>query len=241
MQRLLSSLLRPVTVAGLAGAALAAACSSTQSSLAAEPSSGGFVEPSEQLARQIELKAVECEFWSTEEDFVALCDWFYEVGEPGYESLLDMAAGPSMRARFVAMSAFAIIGDRRLVQRFREEVPVPEDSAMRLSYARALLHMGDFREAPVLIAGLQDPNPRNRAMAHQSLERATNNDVAFNAAGTREERERTASIWRRWFAARTEDPLLRAELQAEEGAGSGGAKEGDASGARPSGEAGSTD
>ncbi|MEE2941488.1 MAG: hypothetical protein VX460_13960 [Planctomycetota bacterium] len=216
MQRLLHSLLRPVEVAGLAAAALAAACSSTQGVAPVALQGAGFVEPSEQLARQIELKAVECEFWSTEEDFVGLCDWFYEVGEPGYESLLDMAAGTSTRARFVAMSAFAIIADRRLVQRFREEVPAPEDPGLRMSYARALMQMGDFSEAPVLIAGLHDPNARNRAMAHQSLERATNNDVPFDAAGTREERERTASIWRRWFAARTDDPLLRAELQAGE-------------------------
>ena len=216
MQRLLASLLRPSFAAGLAGAALTAACASTHGSAPTGPVGGVFVEPSEQLARQIELKAVECEFWSTEEDFVGLCDWFYEVGEPGYESLLDMAAGTSTRARFVAMSAFAIIGDRRLVQRFREEVPVPDEPSLHMSYARALMQMGDFSEVPVLIAGLHDPNPRNRAMAHQSLERATNNDVPFDPTGSREERETTASIWRRWFAARTDDPLLRAELRSGE-------------------------
>ncbi|MEC7232514.1 MAG: hypothetical protein VXZ39_02135 [Planctomycetota bacterium] len=240
MQRLLASLLRPVTVAGLAGAALAAACSSTQGSAPTGPRGAGFVEPSEQLARQIELKAVECEFWNTEEEFVGLCDWFYEVGEPSYESLLDMAAGPSMRARFVAMSAFAIIGDRRLVQRFRGEVPVPDDPSLRMSYARALIQMGDFSDVPVLIAGLHDPNPRNRAMAHQSLERATNNDVPFNAAGSREEREKTASIWRRWFAARTDDPLLRAELRAEDDPVTDRGSEGSAPRVVPPGEDGST-
>lgn len=241
MKRLLASPLRPSNVAGVVGAALAAACASTHGYVPPGPTGGVFVEPSEQLARQIELKAVECEFWSTEEDFVGLCDWFYEVGEPGYESLLDMAAGTSTRARFVALSAFAIIADRRLVQRFREEVPVPEGASLHMSYARALMQMGDFSEVPVLIAGLHDPNPRNRAMAHQSLERATNNDVPFNATGSRAERESTASIWRRWFAARTDDPLLRAELQSEEAPRPIRESEGGAAGVSPFTEDGSTD
>lgn len=222
MQRLLAPLSLPVTLAVLAGAALTVACSSTKGSASTGPESNVFVEPSEQLARQIELKAVESEFWGSEEEFVGLCDWFYEVGEPAYETLLDMASGSSVRAQFVSMSVFAIVGDRRLVQRFRDEVAVPEDPSLRMSYARALMHMGDFSEAPTLIAGLHDPNPRNRAMAHQSLERATNNEVPFNQAGSYEEREKTASIWRRWVAAHTDDPMLRAELEAAETSGGPG-------------------
>lgn len=186
-------------------------CSSTQGSASTDPEGVEFVAPSEQLGRQIDVKAVEAEFWRSLDDFVALGDWFHGVGEPAYEALIGMASGTSVKAQQVAMSVIASRADRRLLARFKSDVKRPTDPSQLMSYARALMAMGDFTEAPVLIDALDDPVPRTRALAHQALERATNNDIPFDPNGSAEVRAQTVSIWRRWFSAQTGDPLLEPE------------------------------
>lgn len=207
---MLRTSLRPLTLTALLGSfALAVGCSSTKGSASTAPSTVEFVQPSDQLARQIQVKAVEAEFWRTPDDFVRLSDWFYNVGEPAYETLLDMAAGPSHKASELALGVIAVLADQRLAPRLRAEVPVPEEGSLRLDYGRALLYMGDSEGAGILIAGLEDPSPEKRALAYQALERATNNGIPFSPQASEEERAEQVAVWRRWFAAHSSDPMLQ--------------------------------
>jgi len=163
---------------------------------------GRWLEPSPQLAHQIEVRANEAEFISTLDEFQELAEWFYSVGEPAYPTLLDMAASGSQRIREVGMAVVAMRADQRLLAPFKERVPVPEESeqAARYNYARALLAMNDLAGVPLLIEGLEDTNVVTRRQAHHELTRhLRDTGVPFDPSADPVVRAEQVQAWRDWY------------------------------------------
>lgn len=191
----------------------AATPSPTSRAAGAERSDEGgddWLEPSPQLASQIEVRSHEVEVISTLEDFVRLSDWFQNVGEPAYPKLLDMAQSRSRRSKEFALSVISAMADPRLLKPFKEQVMLParENANHRYEYARALLRMGDLQGAPILIEGLEDDEPMKRQLAYKALVRSTRNEIPFDANAPAEERVEAVTAWRDWYEKRTADPML---------------------------------
>lgn len=201
-----------VSVLALAAAACSSSTKGSTSAAAMESTDvSEWLEPNALLNGQIELRSNEVEVISSLEDFVRLSDWFQNVGEPAYPKLLEMASSSSKRSREFGLSVIAANGDARMLEPFKARIPVPSRDEVnhRYEYARALLRMGDISGAPYLIEGLEEAGAKKRAMAYNALLESTQNNIPFDASGTEEERAASVAAWRQWYAARSQDPMLR--------------------------------
>jgi outer membrane protein assembly factor BamB len=73
------------------------------------------------------------------------------------------------------------------------------DDRVRLAAARALVNIGEQRDAlRTLVSLLDSENVRVRARSHQSLQAVTGQQIAFAAEGKPEDRAAAAKVWRQW-------------------------------------------
>ncbi|MEM9383165.1 MAG: hypothetical protein AAGB93_24665, partial [Planctomycetota bacterium] len=146
---------------------VAPACSSTKSRSGSNGDYGVWTEPTADLARQIELRAMRVSVIASPDEYVELSDWFQSVGEPAYPRLLEMIDTGDMRQRSFALSMMYGLRDRRLVEPLKAVMPAEalEVQGHRYEYARALAAMGDFEMLPELIDGLQDDDRMVRGLA----------------------------------------------------------------------------
>ena len=191
----------------LGGLASCAAPHTTSASLSATD----WLEPSADLQRQIDQKAIEVSTCQDRYTWVGLSDWFQSVGEPAYGKLLEMVEFGDPRQRSTALCVIAAMQDRRLLQPMRDAMPASalESESTRREYARALAKLGDFSELPVLIEAMRDSNPEQFGLAHRALEEVTNTDIKVSATSTPEERERIVQAWMTWWTDHQADFLLR--------------------------------
>jgi len=185
-----------------------AACSggptkaSAPSSVDASGGPGRWLEPSPQLARRIEVRANEAEFIASLDQFQELTEWFYGVGEPAYPTLLDMSASGTTWIRRVGMAVIAMRGDPRLLEPFKEHVPMPPRSEpeARYDWARAVLAMNDLAGVPLLIEGLEAETEITRRQARRELTRHLGETgVEFDPAADPAVRAAQVREWREWY------------------------------------------
>ncbi|MEM1449796.1 MAG: hypothetical protein AAF957_02260 [Planctomycetota bacterium] len=190
---------------------VATACSSTKGSASSNAEYGVWTEPTADLARQIEQRAMRVSVIASPSEFVELSDWFQTIGEPAYPRLLEMVEIGDMRQRSFALSVISALRDRRLVAPLKAVMPEKalEIQTHRYEYARALATMGDYEMLPALIDGLQDDDHFLRALANQTLREVTNNDVPYEATAPREERQIAVEAWKSWYQTQQEDALLQ--------------------------------
>ena len=175
---------------------------STRASVSDAPGAE-FAEPTEQLARQIESHA--------RSDIVVFsreAEWFTEVGEAAYPTLLELAADADARVASFGLATVAAQRDPRLLAPLKRSVSEPEAGPLRLEYARALLALGDFSRAEVLIDALDDEDVRVRGNALKALREATGETQGFQPQAPPEERAAAVVRWRAWWTARQADPHL---------------------------------
>lgn len=187
-----------------------ASCAGTHTTSASLPA-GEWLEPSADLKRKIDQKAVEVSNCQDRYTWVGLSDWFQSVGEPAYPKLLEMVEYGDPRQRSTALCVIAAMQDRRLLQPMREAMPPAalERESTRREYARALAKLGDFSELPVLIEAMRDSDPEQFGLAHRALEEVTNTQIQVRANSTPEERERIVAAWMAWWEQHQGDLLLR--------------------------------
>ena len=190
---------------------VAAACSSTKDTASSNAEYGVWTEPTADLARQIEARALQVSVISSPSEYVELSDWFQTVGEPAYPRLLEMIEMGDTRQRSFALSVVSVLRDRRLIAPLKAVMPEAalEMKTHRYEYARALATMGDYEMLPSLIDGLQDEDQFLRALANQTLSEVTNNVVPYSASAPREERQVAVEAWRSWYQTQQEDALLQ--------------------------------
>lgn len=192
----------------LAAALPLAACSggptkaSTSSSVDATGGPGRWLEPSPQLARRIEVRANEAEFIASLDQFQELTEWFYGVGEPAYPTLLDMSASGTTSIRRVGMAVIAMRADPRLLEPFKERVPMPPrtDPEARYDWARAVLAMNDLSGVPLLIEGLEAETEVTRRQARRELTRHLGDTgIDFDPGADPAVRAAQVQAWRDWY------------------------------------------
>ncbi len=180
---------------------------STRASLS-EASGSEFAEPTEQLARQIESHARNVRQSRDLTVFSREAEWFTEVGEAAYPTLLELAGDADVRVASFGLATVAAQRDPRLLAPLKRTVDEPEAGPLRLEYARALLALGDFSRAEVLIDALEDDDVRVRGNALKALREATGETQGFQPQGPPEERAAAVVRWRAWWTARQADPHL---------------------------------
>jgi len=195
-------------LAGIASVALAAGCATTNSSTGLA-GADEWLEPSPSLAMDIESHAQRLPWTNRLEDKVALIEWFGNVGEPAYPTLLGLVTDPRPGVAGMALASLGRTRDPRLVMHLRNvDWPVEVDPDLSLERARALLQLGDWSQMPVLIEGLRDERFYTRAVCIRTLSAETHERLGYNARAPEEEREQAVIAWEAWWGLRGDDPFL---------------------------------
>jgi HEAT repeat protein len=194
---------------------LAAGCRSTQESQASKPDSGRWLKPSPLLEQQMQDEAERLPFTRGIERIEQI-RWFAALGEPAYDTLIELLADPRDDVASSALSALGATGDRRLVPFIAGARGSTRERGrdLQLERARTLLRLGEWSEVPLLIEGLADTRLYTRALCIQALEEATGERHGFDPRGTDRDRERSVERWKAWWLQRSGDPMRTPRLPA---------------------------
>jgi len=183
---------------------LAPSCASTP----APPGGQVWLEPSPNLAQQIEDQ-VRVLPWTHGEARVEMIRWFASVGEPAYARLLVLCLDPRPDVSATAVAALGASGDSRLVDPINAlDWPRTLHPQVRYERARALLRLGDWSEVSALIDGLEAESLWTRAWCAQALEEVTRQRFDFDPKGDDAARADSVRRWRSWLDQRTAEGIL---------------------------------
>jgi hypothetical protein len=165
--------------------------------------------PSPILAQQIADESARLP-WTHGFERLEQIRWFAMVGEPAYDTLLELVEDERDDVASAALTALGNTQDRRLVPYIHRVAwdPKREHGDLGLERARTLLHLGDWSEIPILIAGLRDERQYTRALCIQALQGATGETYGFDAKADLTDRVRAIDSWEVWWRARTGEGLL---------------------------------
>ena len=190
----------------------ACACSGTR---AAQPSGGTgdapadiWLQPSPQLQLEMQMQAERMPWLKSLDERTAMSDWWIQLGEPGYGMLLELAQDKRAKVADLAFTALSGSRDGRLVSSLRA-IPWDTDAPKALQYSRARCHLqlGDWSHIHVLISGLRDEVPYNRAHCHKILKGATKNNFGYHYNMPVDEREVAIQRWEEWYRERAPEAL----------------------------------
>jgi len=161
------------------------------------------------LAQQIEDEAARLP-WTHGFERLEQIRWFSMVGEPSYDTLLELCEDERDDVASAALSALGNTQDRRLVPYIHriEWSKERQGGDLGLERARTLLNLGDWSEIPVLIRGLRDNRQYTRTLCIQALHGATGETYGFDAKADLTDRVRAIDSWEVWWRARTGEGLL---------------------------------
>jgi len=167
-----------------------------------------WIRPSPILEQQLRDEAERLP-WTHGFERLEQIRWLASVGEPGYDTVLQLAADPREDVAAAALAALGATLDRRLVPHI-QALPIPSDASidLRLERGRTLARLGDWSEIPTLIEGLTDERVYTRALCVEALRKATREDCGFDPRASENAREIAAERWEKWWLARTGEGIL---------------------------------
>jgi len=203
--------LRPLASLTLAFSLVACGSPATKSDMPTGSTDGAWVKASPVLQQQIDDEAKRLP-WTHGFERLEQIRWFASIGEPGYDTLLELAADPRDDVAAAALAAIGATLDRRLVTYVREVAWTSQrmQGDLRLERARTLVRLGDWSEIPVLIDGLDDERIYTRTLCFEALQEATHETQGFDPRSSEEARKSAIARWEQWWFARSGDGLLSA-------------------------------
>ncbi len=188
-------------------AALGCSSSGDKSDLVAS-SKSPWIQASPILRQQIQDEAARLP-WTHGFERLEQIRWFASVGEPAYDTLLELAGDPRDDVAASALAALGATMDRRLVPYLRDLPWGPERNPdLRLERARSLVRLGDWSEIPTLIHGLSDDRVYTRSLCDEALREATHEDLGFDPRASEDKRQHAIDLWREWWLSRNGEGLL---------------------------------
>lgn len=191
--------------------ALAGCITETTGAPPTAQSDSPWLEPSPLLAQQIESESQRLP-WTRDVEQMEQIRWFARVGEPAYETLLELAVDDRDNVAAAALAALGATGDRRLVPYLQELDWTPErlEGDLGLERARTLVRLGDWSAIPVLVRGLNDDRLITRRLCYEALYEATREDQGYDPHADAYEREKSVDRWKDWWLRRTGEGLVTA-------------------------------
>lgn len=202
---------RTITAVLLGAACVLSACRTSRAPTNHEVHDGPWLMPSPILQEQLEDEAQRLP-WTHGFERLEQIRWFALVGEPAYETLLELALDPRQDVASAALAALGETNDRRLVP-FIHRLDWSEERLsgdLGLERARTLLRLGDWSEIPTLIAGLSDERLYTRSLCLEALKGATGQTLGYDPRAEVVDRDRAVDSWRVWWNARAGEGLLGA-------------------------------
>jgi hypothetical protein len=169
-----------------------------------------WLEPSPRLRQQIDDQVARLP-WTHGVERVEQINWFAQVGEPAYPTLLQLCVDPRSDVAASAVAALGATRDSRLVEPLHQLAwPATTDRALQFEKVRTFVRLGDWRDIGELIAGLEDESVWARSWCLQALREATGDDFGFDPKAEPEARAASVAQWKAWLAAREGEGILAA-------------------------------
>jgi len=189
-----------------------AACTTTSSNKVRDTSDfddSPWVQAAPLLAQQIQDEAARMPY-SHGFDRLEQIRWFAALGEPAYDTLLEVAIDPRDDVAAAGIAALGATLDSRLVPYIHELKWSDErmQGDLGLERARCLVRLGDWSAIPVLIDGLEDERLFTRSLCLEALRDATRETHGFDPRAEKSQRDKGVATWRQWWAARSGEGLL---------------------------------
>ncbi len=176
-------------------ALLAAACGT----FGDPPATGPEYTEAPKFLREEIVQRIDAVEYQSGQELVRNLNRLVYIGEPAIPFLLDGLEHESARTRGSCAWVLGMLRDRRtmdaLAERFNDEAHF-----VRYEAAAALCSMGDPRGYPVLIAGLSDPDIRNRYKAHEALRLLTSLDFGYRHDDDPNARQTATLRWEQWLS-----------------------------------------
>lgn len=132
--------------------------------------------------------------------------WLAQTGEQAIPFLLEGLNAQSPKVRSNSAWVLGRIRDRRVIGDLQQHVN-DSNQSVRLEVARSLVLMGDMKQAPALIEGLDSDRVAVRFNCHQALKEASGRDFGYDHLAESEiDRQKSALRWRQWWGEQFSDP-----------------------------------
>ena len=124
---------------------------------------------------------------------------------------MELAQDPRPDVAGSALAALGATRDSRLVNELHQiEWKEPATPALRFERARMFLRLGDWSDAPILIAGLRNETILMRALCAQALFEATGERLGYDAKEPALTRDEAVLRWEAWWKERQGEGILNA-------------------------------
>ncbi len=185
-------------------------------------SGSGFVEPNALMAKEINNRVDQISYQHRQELLDNLLWLSSKAGDQAIPALLRGLHNSEPKVRSSCAWVLSRIRDRRVIPYLRELVHDPHES-VRLEVARALVTLGDLKEVPTLISGLDSPLLPVRYNCHMALKDATQRDFGYDHLSESEtQRKKAVLAWWQWWGEQSGDPWFAKKYAMDNGLGTPG-------------------
>ncbi|MHC4512794.1 MAG: HEAT repeat domain-containing protein [Planctomycetota bacterium] len=185
-----------------------------------------FAEPNALMGKEIGNRVAQMPYQHRQELLDNMLWLATKAGEQAIPTLLDGLHHKEPKVRSSCAWVLCKIGDKRVIPYLQEKTG-DDHEAVRLEVARSLVYLGDMKQIPTLIKGLD---------SEMALKDATKRDFGYDHL-TESDRQRKRSVlaWWQWWGKQAKDPWFAQNYAKENGLRIAGQTEGQTGGQPPDG------
>jgi hypothetical protein len=184
------------------------------------PACGGgespYVRPNDLMASEISNRVTQIPFQHRDELFQNLL-WLAQSGEQAIPDLLTGLRNDNAKVRSSCAWVLGRISDRRTIPDL-QRISKDANATVRMEVARTLVVMGDIKQSPTLIEGLDSDRTEIRFMCNEALKDATGRDFGFDHLSEDLMARRSSVLeWRTWWSELSGDSFFASAYAVENG------------------------
>jgi HEAT repeats len=177
----------------------------------------GFAEPNALMAKEIRNRVNQIPYQHRQELLDNLLWLATKAGEQAIPTLLQGLQNREPKVRSSCAWVLCRIGDRRVIPYLEAKGNDPHES-VRLEVARSLIYLGDLKQVPTLIKGLDSPLLPVRYNCHMALKDATKRDFGYDHLSESDsQRKKAVLAWWKWWGEQSGDPWFAKKYAQDNG------------------------
>jgi len=178
-----------------------------------------FAEPNALMGKEIDNRVKQIPYQHRQELLDNMLWLATKAGEQAIPTLLRGLHHREAKVRSSCAWVLCKIADRRVIPYLRDKTNDPHES-VRLEVARALVYLGDLKQVPTLIQGLDSHLLPVRYNCHMALKDATKRDFGYDHLSESDiQRKKAVLAWRQWWGEQAGDPWFAKKYATDHGLG----------------------
>lgn len=176
-----------------------------------------FAEPNALMAKEIRNRVNQMPYQHRQELLDNMLWLAAKAGEQAIPTLLQGLHHKEAKVRSSCAWVLCKIGDKRVIPYLQDKVNDPHES-VRLEVARSLVYLGDLKQIPTLIKGLDSHLLPVRYNCHMALKDATKRDFGYDHLSESDtQRKKAVLAWWKWWGDQSGDPWFAKKYAQDNG------------------------